>query len=367
MQQLIRSSDTVARLGGDEFAILLPAADEGHARGIADKIIQTVEQPFSLEGQTFVLGASIGIALFPEHGEDGHTLLQCADVAMYFAKRDHLGAALYESKQNPHRLESLSLKGELREAINNDQLVLNYQPVIDIQSRRVSGVEALVRWHHPERGLLQPDEFVPLAEQTGLIRKLTLWVLEEAARQSQEWIDLGLELRVAVNLSVYNLYDSRFPEQIARMIAAVNVPPARLRLEITETAIMSGPSNALEILNRLSARGVRISIDDFGTGYSSLTYLKQLPVDELKIDKSFVSAMAVDNNDAVIVRSTIDLAHNIGLRVVAEGVEDEATYQLLAGLHCDAAQGYYLAYPMAVADLLAWLRESPWASGTVRH
>jgi len=367
MQQLIRSSDTVARLGGDEFAILLPAADEQHASGITDKIIQSVEQPFTLEGQTFVLGASIGIALFPEHGDDGNTLLQRADVAMYFAKRDHLGFAIYDIKQNPHRVEYLSLKGELREAITNRQLALNYQPVIDIQSGRVSGVEALVRWHHPERGLLMPDEFIPLAEQTGLIRKLTLWVLEEAARQSQAWIDLGLELRVAVNLSVYNLYDSRFPEQIARIIGAINAQNACLRLEITETAIMSGPSNALEILNRLSAQGVRIAIDDFGTGYSSLAYLKQLPVDELKIDKSFVSGMTVDDNDAVIVRSTIDLAHNIGLRVVAEGVEDESTFHLLAGLHCDAAQGYYMGYPMTVERLLVWLRESPWGSDREVH
>ncbi len=360
MQQLIRSSDTVARLGGDEFAILLPTADETHAKQIAEKIIHAVEQPFELEGQTFVLGASIGIALFPDHGSDGHTLLRCADVAMYSAKRKRRGFAIYEFGQDRHSVEYLSLKRELHEAITNNQLMLYYQPVVDLQRGRVTGVEALARWHHPRRGMLYPDDFIPLAEQTGLIRTLTIWVLEEAARQSQEWIELGLELRIAVNLSVHNLHDVHFPDHIARILDVLEAHPTRLRLEITETAIMSGSTDALDILNRLSAQGVRISIDDFGTGYSSLSYLKQLPVDEIKIDKSFVIGMAVDNNDAVIVRSTIDLAHNIGLKVVAEGVEDESTYRLLSGLHCDAAQGYYMSEPLSVEELMVWLRESPW-------
>ncbi len=360
MRELVRGSDTVARLGGDEFAILLPTADQTHARQIAEKIIHAVEQPFELEGQTFVLGASIGIAMFPEHGSDGHTLLRCADVAMYSAKRKRRGFAIYESGQDRHSVEYLSLKRELHEAITNNQLLLYYQPVVDLQRGRVTGVEALARWHHPRRGMLYPDDFIPLAEQTGLIRTLTIWVLEEAARQSQEWIELGLELRIAVNLSVHNLHDVHFPDHIARILDVLEAHPTRLRLEITETAIMSGSTEALDILNRLSAQGVRISIDDFGTGYSSLSYLKQLPVDEIKIDKSFVIGMAVDNNDAVIVRSTVDLAHNIGLKVVAEGVEDESTYRLLSGLHCDAAQGYYMSEPLSVEDLMVWLRESPW-------
>ncbi len=360
MQRLVRSTDTVARLGGDEFAILLPTADRAQARTIVEKMIKAIEQPFELQGKTFILGSSTGIALYPEHGDDGHILLQRADVAMYLAKREHLGYAVYEPDQDQHSVEFLTLKSELRKAIKNKQLVLNYQPVIDMKSGRVNGVEALARWNHPERGLLLPDEFIPLAEQTGLIRDVTIWVLTEAARQCSEWRSLGLELRIAVNLSVYNLYDARFPEHVVRIIDEMGPSHASLRLEITETAIMSGPSNALEILNRLSVQGVRISIDDFGTGYSSLSYLKQLPVDELKIDKSFVTGMAVDNNDSVIVRSTIDLAHNIGLKVVAEGVEDEQTYQLLHGLHCDAAQGFYMSRPLSAGDLMRWLRESRW-------
>ncbi|HHH36938.1 MAG TPA: EAL domain-containing protein [Gammaproteobacteria bacterium] len=360
MRDLVRGSDTVARLGGDEFAILLPTADQDDARQIAEKIIHTVEQPFDLEGQTFVLGASIGIALFPGHGEDGHTLLRCADVAMYRAKRRRRGYAIYESGDDRHSIDYLALKRELHEAIRDKRLLLYYQPVVDLQRGVVTGVEALARWPHPRRGMLYPDDFIPLAEQTGLIRTLTIWVLEEAARQSQEWEALGLELRIAVNLSVHNLHDARFPDHIARILDVVEAHPTRLRLEITETAIMAGSSDALEVLNRLSAQGVRISIDDFGTGYSSLSYLKQLPVDEIKIDKSFVVGMAVDNNDAVIVRSTIDLAHNIGLKVVAEGVEDENTCQLLKGLHCDSAQGYYMSEPLSVEELMAWLRTSPW-------
>ncbi len=367
MRTLVRGSDTVARLGGDEFAILLPTADQTQAERIAEKIVQAVEQPIELEGQTFVLGASVGIALYPLHGSDGPTLLRCADVAMYSAKRKRHGYALYETAQDQHSVEYLALKRELHEAISRKDLLLYYQPVVDLQCGRVTGVEALARWPHPRHGMLYPDDFIPLAEQTGLIRPLTLWGLEEAARQSQEWLDLGLELRIAVNLSVHNLHDAHFPEHIARIMDAVAGHPARLRLEITETAIMSGSGGALDILNRLSAQGVRISIDDFGTGYSSLTYLKQLPVDEIKIDKSFVIGMSVDNNDAVIVRSTIDLAHNIGLKVVAEGVEDENTHRLLVGLHCDAAQGYYFSEPLSVQDLMAWLRSSPWGIGRKIH
>jgi EAL domain-containing protein (putative c-di-GMP-specific phosphodiesterase class I) len=232
--------------------------------------------------------------------------------------------------------------------------------VVDLQSGRVTGLEALARWCHPTRGVLAPDEFIPLAERTGLIRPLTLWVLKTAAGHCREWSALGLELRVAVNLSVHNLHDSGLPDTINRLIGTGGAHPVQLRLEITETAIMPGSARALEVLNRLSAQGVRISIDDFGTGYSSLTYLKRLPVDEVKIDKSFVSAMALDNDDAVIVRSTIDLAHNIGLRVVAEGVEDKATFDLLAAMRCDSVQGFYISRPLEAGDLVAWLRQSSW-------
>ncbi len=359
MSMLMRSSDTVARLGGDEFALLLPATDCADAARIAGKVAREIERPFELEGDSFILGVSIGIAMFPEHGEDSSTLMRHADVAMYAAKREHRGHAVYEPEQDCHGLRYLALKSELHTALESDQLKLCYQPVVDLHSGWVTGVEALVRWNHPTRGVLGPDEFIPLAERTGLIRPLTLWVLTTAARHSRAWTAHGLELRVAVNLSVHNLHDGGLPDTI-RALVGNEGRPVPLRLEITETAIMPGSAHALEILNRLSAQGVRISIDDFGTGYSSLAYLKRLPVDEVKIDKSFVSAMTFDNDDTVIVRSTIDLAHNIGLRVVAEGVEDRATYDLLAGMRCDSAQGFYISRPLEAEDLHAWLRTSGW-------
>ncbi len=359
MGAAMRSSDTVARLGGDEFALLLPATDAADAGRIADKVARAIERPFELEGNSFVLGASLGIAMFPEHGEDSSTLMRHADVAMYAAKREHRGHALYEPGQDRHGLRHLALKSELHAALEGEQLKLCYQPVVDLQSGRVTGVEALVRWSHPSRGVLGPDEFIPLAERTGLIRPLTLWVLRTAARHCRAWATHGLELRVAVNLSAHNLHDGGLPETIQGLVGEAG-RPLPLRLEITETAIMPGSAHALEVLNRLSAQGVHISIDDFGTGYSSLAYLKRLPVDEVKIDKSFVSAMRFDNDDAVIVRSIIDLAHNIGLRVVAEGVEDRATYELLAGMRCDSVQGFYISRPREADDLRAWLRDSGW-------
>ena len=286
--------------------------------------------------------------------------MQRADVAMYAAKRTHSGFMVYDPNQDQHSLKTLSLISEIRTALDEGQLRLYYQPVIDLQNNTVSGVEALIRWQHPREGLLQPDDFIPLAEQTGLIRPLTTWVLETAAEQSQQWAREGMELRIAVNLSAHNLHDLHFPEKFLDIIEQDKVKVPRLRLEITETAIMSGSSHALEVLNRLSARGVRISIDDFGTGYSSLNYLKRLPVDEIKIDRSFVTHMTVDENDTVIVRSTIDLAHNMGLKVVAEGVENEATYQLLARLHCDLVQGFYISTPVPARELVEWLKNSRW-------
>jgi len=360
LQQVVRSTDTVARLGGDEFAILLPTAEVADAIKICRKLLGRLEQPIELEGHTFAIGASIGIAMYPNHGSDVTTLMQRADVAMYAAKRAHSGYMVYDPDQDQHSLKTLSLISELRTALEQGQLRLCYQPVIDLRSNTVSGVEALARWEHPRLGLLQPDDFIPLAEQTGLIGPLTTWVLETAAEQTQQWARDGLELRIAVNLSAHNLHDLHFPEKILDIIDQDTVKVPRLRLEITETAVMSGSSHALEVMNRLSARGVRISIDDFGTGYSSLNYLKRLPIDEIKIDRSFVTHMTVDENDTVIVRSTIDLAHNMGLKVVAEGVEDEATYLLLGHLHCDLAQGFYISQALPATELVAWLRQSRW-------
>lgn len=356
MRRVVRQSDTVARLGGDEFAFLLPTADADQAMRVAAKVARAFERPFDVEASSFSLGASIGVAVFPEHGADGSTLMRRADVAMYSAKRGHRGCALYSRELDRDSARYLALKNELRAAIAANQLMLAYQPVVELRSGAVTGVEALARWRHPTRGVLYPDDFIPLAERTGLIRDVTLWVIRTVSTHCREWSALGLELRVAVNLSAHNLYDAELPQVVDRLLLEGDHDrPVQLRLEITETALMPGPSRSLDVLNRLSAQGVRISIDDFGTGYSSLAYLKRLPIDELKIDKSFVTAMVHDSDDAAIVRSTIDLAHNLGLRVVAEGVEDEATYELLAGMHCDAVQGYYISRPVEAPALIEWL------------
>ena len=357
---ILRESDTIARLGGDEFAVLLPRTELVQARRIIEKLLAAIEEPFQIGEQVLHVGASIGVTLYPQHGEDEVTLMQRADVAMYVAKRNHAGYAVYDPTTDQHSLRNLALLGELRGAIERDELVLYYQPKINMQSGKIYGVEALVRWQHPLHGLMYPDEFIPLAEQTGLITPLTMWVLQAGLAQCQQYHNDTLPLDMAVNLSVRNLHDPRFPEKVARLIEASCGDPSRLRLEITETAIMADPARAMETLNSLSAMGVLLSIDDFGTGYSSLSYLKQMPVDELKIDKSFVLGMLKDNSDTVIVRSIIDLAHNIGIPVVAEGVESQQIYDMLKEMGCDSVQGRFVCGPLPVADLMQWIAESPW-------
>lgn len=360
IREALRETDTVARLGGDEFAVVLATSERGHATQVANKLLRSLEQPFLIEGQSLHVGASIGIAVYPEHGADEMTLMRLADVAMYVAKRNTRGFAIYDPSTDEHNPRNLALLGELRSAIDADELILYYQPKINLKSRRVTGVEALVRWQHPKHGLMFPDEFVPLAEQTGLIKPLTLWVLKDALRQVSAWRQQGFELDVAVNLSVRNLQDTQFPERVAGLLASTVKPLRGLWLEITETAIMADPERAQAILFDLQNMDVMLSIDDFGKGYSSLAYLKQLPVREIKIDRSFVAAMLTSENDAVIVRSIVDLAHNIGLHVIAEGVEDEATCERLAALGCDLAQGYYFSKPVPPQQFETWLRESPW-------
>jgi diguanylate cyclase (GGDEF)-like protein len=355
-----RDSDTVARLGGDEFAVLLPQiASVQDATAVADKLSAAIEAPFTVGGLTLDIDASIGVATYPDHATDADELLQRADVAMYAAKAAHAGYTVYDPTLDQHSPRRLGLLGQLRRALAAGELVVHYQPKADVRSARILGVEALVRWQHPEHGLLGPGEFIPLAETTGLIRPLTSFVLDAALRQCRAWLDAGRELSVAVNLSVRCLLDLTLPDQIARLLEDTAVAPERLVLEITESAIMTDPTRALEILNRLHTLGVQLAIDDFGTGYSSMAYLKSLPVHELKVDRSFVTHLRHSQSDAVIVRSTVDLGHNLGLRVVAEGVEDEATWQELATLGCDTVQGYYLARPMPAAELVAWLAAQP--------
>lgn len=363
MRAVLRESDTIARLGGDEFAVLLPRTSADQAQHIADKILDSIEEPFVLGEQVLHVGVSIGISLFPQHGDDEITLMQRGDVAMYVAKRQHGGFAVYDPSTDQHSLRNLALLGELRGAIDRDQLVLHFQPKVRMRDRKVFGVEALVRWQHPKHGLMYPDEFVPLAEQTGLIGPLSQWVLRNSlilcARMQAENINLD----IAVNLSVRNLQDAKFSLKVAELFKDSECTPEHIRLEITETAIMADPVRAFEMLGQLSAMGIKLSIDDFGTGYSSLAHLKQMPVNELKIDKSFVMNMEADENDVVIVRSIIDLAHNIGIHVVAEGVASDSLYDRLLAMGCDEAQGYYICGPLPPDKLIEWLKTSQWNQG----
>ncbi|HEY4485715.1 MAG TPA: EAL domain-containing protein [Nitrospiria bacterium] len=360
LQGALRPSDIVARLGGDEFAVVLPLAGSKDAALVADKILKALEPPFIIEGLPIVVEASIGLALYPDHGGNPDSLMQRADVAMYAAKRTGEGCIIYETKHDLHSPRRLALMGELRRAIEQDQLFLHYQPKIDLKTRQVIGVEALARWKHPEHGFVPPDQFIPSAEKTGLIKPLTLWVFSTAQRQCLTWHRAGKSLTVSINLSARNLHDPELPDHLAKLIETCGGKSDRLELEITESAIMADPARALEAITRLRAVGIRFAIDDFGTGYSSLAYLKKLPVDTIKIDKSFVIHMAQDENDAVIVRSTIELGHNLGLKVVAEGVENKEAWNMLAALGCDAAQGYYMCRPIPGEELTRWFGESPW-------
>ncbi|MEO6280825.1 EAL domain-containing protein [Roseateles sp.] len=344
----------LARLSGDEFAILLAHTDAHAASEAALAILKDFEHPLLIDNETVDLGAGIGIALFPEHGHDVNPLLDRAELAMYAAKARQCGSLIYHAQLDAGSQESLSLLTELRHAVENEELRLFLQPKIDLQTGKVIGAEALVRWQHPKRGLVPPMQFIPFAEQTGFIRMLSAWVLSGAAKFAREALDAGLSLRLSVNLSTRDLMDQDLPAKIEALITPRQVPPASLCLEITESAIMDDPERALSTLEQLHAMGFKLSIDDFGTGYSSLAYLKRLPVDELKIDKSFVMAMERDLDDARIVRSTIELAHNLGLTVVAEGVETAKAWALLARLGCDEGQGYFICKPMPQEQFIAW-------------
>jgi diguanylate cyclase (GGDEF)-like protein/PAS domain S-box-containing protein len=353
--------DVVARLGGDEFAVWLPKiADSKHIEGVIQKILEALRSPFMLENIPIMVEASIGVALYPDHGNDAETLFRRADVAMYRAKGSGIGHAVYSRNQDQYNPVRLALMGELRHAIEHDELLLHYQPTIRLKDRMVAGVEALVRWKHPNRGMIPPDQFIGPAEQTGLIYPLTHWVLQTAMRQCGVWWRAGVQMPVSINLSARNLSDAKLPGQVADLLRATGVSPDWMTFEITESAIMADPAHALEILTTIHETGVRLSIDDFGTGYSSLSYLRKLPVDRLKVDKSFVIHMTENEGDAKIVRSTIDLAHNLDLEVVAEGVETQEVLDRLTEMGCDAAQGYYMSKPLPANELTHWLKHSPW-------
>jgi diguanylate cyclase (GGDEF)-like protein/PAS domain S-box-containing protein len=356
LEAALRSSDTVARLGGDEFGVLLPHAsvpeDVLHA---VERMQAAIEDPITLQGLSLSLEASIGIALCPDDGKDVETLLQCADGAMYDAKEEKSGWAFYDSSRVRKDTARLTLMGELRSALDQRELVLNYQPKAVLADGEVHAVEALLRWNHPTRGVLPPDAFIPMAQQTSLIKPLTLYVIDEAMRQSRSWQDDGLRLAIAINLSARNLVDTDFPTQVAGLLERWTVGPGFLEFEITESAMLVDPTRTKMILEQLAGMGIRLSIDDFGTGYSSLAYLKRLPVSEIKVDRSFVMNMDEDEDDATIVRSTIDLGRNLGLDVVAEGVESEQVWDRLKALGCTAAQGHFLSRAVPAPELRAWL------------
>ena len=361
-RQGLRDPDTLARLGGDEFCVLLPRVDGiGSVVQVAERLIGLLEEPLEIDGMTLAVEASCGVAMAPADGDSADLLLQRADVAMYVAKDSHASVVTYDDELNVNTPARLTVLGELRSAISRDELVLHYQPKADLASGRVDGVEALVRWQHPTLGLVPPDEFIPLAEHTGLIKPLTSWVLNRALRQVRCWRDgadggAPRDLSVAINVSTRSLLDDGFPAEVTAALENWGVPAHLLELELPESAIMADPKRARRLLTELAAAGIKLAIDDFGTGYSSLAYLKDLPVSELKIDRSFVLHMRQDPNDAVIVRSVIDLGHNLGLDTVAEGIEDRETWDQLNELGCDGAQGYFLAGPMSASDLGIWLR-----------
>jgi diguanylate cyclase (GGDEF)-like protein len=360
MRATLRTTDTGARLGGDEFGVLLlDAPDARQAERVADKILSAIAEPFPVKDVSLRVTASIGIALFPEHAEDANQLMQHADVAMYDAKRAQSGRACYVRERDNHSLGRLTLAGDLSHALQNGEIYAYFQPKADAVSRRIVGLEALVRWRHPKHGLIAPDEFVTVAEQAGLGRALTSRMLELALTQLKAWRESGLELHVAVNTTVADLQDTDFPAEVAAALVSHGLPPDSLVLEVTENMVLADPVRVGDIMARLGELGVRLSLDDFGTGFSSLTHLKTLPVGEVKIDRSFVARMTADPVDAAIVTATIGLAHTIGVRVVAEGVEDQATWDALVASGCELIQGYALSRPLPADELEALLSDAP--------
>ncbi len=353
----LRDSDTVGRLGGDEFAVVLPEIDEEQALVVGQKIMNCFDENFELGAQEVSLGVSIGIAVYPDHGDDHDALIRHADVAMYDAKHNGTGMVVYNPEIDQYTQRRLTLMADLRSAIENDELILHYQPQINLANNKVESVEALVRWNHPEQGLIPPDHFIHIAESSGVINMLTEWVLTEAITQWRQWQDEGQHLDIAINLSVKNLVNDDLPNILENLCELHAVTKGAIRLEITESAIMQNPERVLDLMGRTGLSMFQYAIDDFGTGYSSLSYLKKLRVHEVKIDKSFVQDMDLNDEDATIVRSVIDLAHNLGHTVVAEGVENPAVLKLLIELDCDFAQGYLFSRPVPADQILSVIHE----------
>ncbi|WP_167859055.1 two-component system response regulator [Paenibacillus cymbidii] len=355
VQLQLEDDELIARLGGDEFAMLLPNRDRQSIIEKIEALQKLIERPYYIEGITLAVGVSMGVSLFPEYGDNPNSLMQYADIAMYMAKRRGSGYALYDRKQDQNNPFHLVLMSELRDAVTNGQISLHYQPKIRIATGDIVGVEALLRWHHPQFGMVPPSEFIPIAEQIGFINLLTYWVLEEAIRQSKSWEESGIRMKVAVNLSVRSLQDIAFPANTEKLLAKYRLKPELLHLEITESFLMSDTVRAMEVLTELQSLGIELSIDDFGTGFSSLSYLQHLPVSQVKIDKSFVLGMTAESGNHMIVRSIITLAKNLRLGVVAEGVENMETLAELESLGCDEAQGYFVSKPISSAEIGEWM------------
>lgn len=353
---LCRESDTVSRLSEGVFALLLPRASLESTKLVVRKIMSSLEPPVTINGVSLEIEAAFGVAIYPDHGDDSDTLLQRSDIAMRLAKQDGLGMSVYTDRDDPLKVQRLKLHGQLRKAIEKRELAIFYQPQMDLETGKVVGAEALARWPHAEEGMIPPSDFIPMVEQTGLIQPFTHWVLEESISMLRYWSEKGVDLKISVNISTRNLLDPDLVGSIRSMLQEQHVDPRNLVLEITESSLMSRPEQALKILGQFREIGIEISIDDFGTGYSSLAYLKKLPVSELKIDQSFVFGLIKSEDDKIIVRSTIELAHNLGLRTVAEGIEDEETLNMLRAFNCDTIQGFYLSPPLPKEEFVVFLQ-----------
>lgn len=361
LRSQVGSTDIVARLGGDEFAIVMTSAsDAGKVASAARRILNSFQQPFSLDAVTIETDGSIGIAMYPQHGTDARTLMRHADVAMYAAKEANSGYAFHTQENAARTPEELALLAEIRGAIERDEFELYYQPKLHLRSGLMTRAEALIRWNHPKRGLLAPGAFIPMAERTGLIKPLTDWVINRVLQQLSEWHETGAPVHVAINVPAKSLREQTLPGRIQSLLDKWHIDPRFLKLEITETGVVSDPAHALAIMSMLQSMGLRLSLDDFGTGYSSLTHLQQLPVDEIKIDKSFVMTMLDSEADSTIVRTIIDLGRNLGKQVCAEGVETEEVWRKLGEMECDLAQGYWISKPVPAAQLIQWLVDTFW-------
>ncbi len=361
LQRLVPHTNAVARHSNNMFALVLDIADAAEVQAAVGRVLDLFEKPFTLAGLAIDVTAIVGEAHYPAHGATARALMQHADTAIFEAKRAGASYALYDSELDPHKPERLSMMGELRQGLDEGQFRLYYQPKIDIARGTITAVEALIRWMHPKRGFMPPDTFIPLAEQTGNIRKLTAWMLGAAVRQARAWADKGIDVKIACNLSARDLSNRDLPRDIGALLDAHGVAASALILEITESAVMQDPTHALEVLAQLHGMGLTLSIDDYGTGYSSMAYLKRLPVQEIKIDKSFVLKLASNRGDAILVKSTIELGHNLGLKVTAEGIEDEESLKVLSAYGCETGQGYFISKPIPAEDFEAFYAASRWA------